>query len=331
MGLPLRVTPAATSSSSVPANRVQAIFARLRAERGKALMPFVCGGFPRPGRLGEILTAVHDAGAAIVEVGIPFSDPIADGPVIAAAMHEALEAGSTPHTVLGEVRAFRTGAAEPLGTIVDPIAREMLGAGRPQAGDDRSQQLGLVAMVSVSIVHRIGSDAIRAKREAGVKAGAFVPGAAALAFCRLVADSGFDGLIVPDCPLDEASDLTQAAGDAGLTMSHLIAPSTSPERAERIAKASTGFVYVLARAGITGESQQLPEIGGRLARIREMTDLPIAVGFGVSSAEQVRHVVKHADAAIVGSALVRRMASAGPSGVVQAAAQFTRELSAGLR
>lgn len=270
-----------SSPVAVSQNKIDRVFARLRSEGKRALMPFVCADHPSPRTTGAIIEAVAAAGASVIEVGIPFSDPIADGPVIAAAMHEALLAGSSPRGIFEAVRSVR----------------------------DRVDA-GLVAMVSVSIVRRIGE-------------GGFIEQAAA---------AGFDGFIFPDCPLDEASDLSKRAADAGLTSTLLISTTTSAERAERIAKACTGFVYLVTRAGITGEQADAPDIGGRVARLREWTDLPIACGFGISTAEHVRAVVKHADAAIVGSALVRRVSEAAANGgdVAAAAGGFVRELAGGL-
>lgn len=252
-------------------------------------MPFICGSHPRPGDTAKLLPAMAAAGASVVEIGYPFSDPIADGPVIAAAMHEALLAGATPAGVHAEVAAARAAGSS----------------------------VGVVAMVSVSIVLRVGAD-------------------------RFIADakrSGVDGFILPDVPLEECDDLLARVNDAGLTTSLLVAPASDARRAERIAKACSGFVYVLARAGITGDSGGAAFATDTLAkRVRELrlaTDLPLAVGFGISTAEQVRQVVRDAgaDAAIVGSALVRRLTDASRSGqdVVAAGEEFVRELARGLR
>lgn len=265
-----------------PVNRIEAIFAELRQNQRRAVMPFVCGGFPAPGSLVELLPALERSGAAIVEIGFPFSDPIADGPVIAAAMHEALLRGATPAGVLDEVAAVRSRVS-----------------------------LGLVAMVSVSIVWRMGGPA---------------------GFVARAAEAGFDGFIFPDVTFEESGELRRAAAARGCSASLLVAPTTAPKRAHDIARACTGFVYLLARTGITGERQDAPEIGRMVANIRQATDLPIACGFGISSADHVGAVVRHADAAIVGSALVRRMSDAARAGgdAVAEAESFTRELVRGL-
>lgn len=260
-------------------SRLDRIFAGLRTDERKALMPFVCGGFPRSGAVRELVPAIAGAGASVIEIGLPFSDPIADGPVIAAAMHEALEGGSTPSSVIEDVAAVRGGV-----------------------------DVGLVAMVSVSIVMRLGG---------------------AGAFCQRLAGAGFDGVICPDCPLEESWELVEGAQRHGLSLSMLIAPSTPAERARAIVQASSGFVYLLARAGITGERDEIPDVSARVAEIRRSTHLPIACGFGISKAEHVRAVVKHADAAIVGSALVRRIAEGGDQ-YVKAAEEFVGELVEGL-
>lgn len=263
-------------------NRIEAIFAGQRKEGRKGLMPFVCGGYPEAGVTGRALWELERAGASVVEVGIPFSDPIADGPVIAAAMHEAIQRGATWEGVLDEVRGYREG-----------------GGG-----------VGVVAMVSVSIVWRCG----------------------ATRFVEAAKSAGVDGFIFPDLPVEECGDLGAVVRGAGMTMSLLVAPTTAPERAELICRASSGFVYLMARTGITGESEGSIEIGDRVGMLRGCTGLPIACGFGIGSAEQVGEVVRHADAAIVGSAFVRRMGEAARVGEdsAEAAGRFCGELSRGL-
>ncbi len=253
-------------------------------------MPFVCGAAPRPGITGELLLACERGGASVVEVGFPFSDPIADGPVIASAMHRALGRGATAESVMREVAQVRPRLA-----------------------------IGVVAMISVSIVTRSH------REETG-------GGGRVQAFMARLKESGFDGVILPDVPIEESGPYAQAARAAGLAMAMLIAPTTPFARAETIAGACTGFVYMLTRTGITGASEGIPDIGARVEKIRTATDLPVACGFGISTPDQVAAVVRHADAAIVGSALVRRLEEAEQAGEdpVAACEDFVRRLASGL-
>ncbi|MDX1682167.1 MAG: tryptophan synthase subunit alpha [Phycisphaeraceae bacterium] len=264
-------------------NRIEQIFADLRDQGRKGLMPFLTAGDPNLATTAELLRAADRAGATICEVGFPFSDPIADGPVIEASMHRAIEQGVRPADIFRAVADVRSDV-----------------------------DLGLVAMVSYSIVYRIGPDK-------------FVEDAAA---------AGFDGFIFPDLPLEEAEKMVGRVRAADMTCSLLVAPGTSRERAQAIAKASSGFVYLLARAGITGESDAVATaIDDRVAMLREVTELPIAVGFGISAPEHVEQVVESADAAIVGSALVRRVhehADEGEEACVAAFESYVKQLAGGL-
>jgi tryptophan synthase alpha chain len=245
-------------------------------------MPFLVAGFPVGTALGDLLRTIESAGADAVEIGIPFSDPIADGPVIAAAMHDALVAGVTVETVLADVAAARATISMPL-----------------------------VAMVSVSIVDRLGGPA----------------------FIDRLGDVGFDGVIVPDADLDAIEVLRDAATRRDLAFTTLIAPDTSADRAAAIAQGARGFVYVLARRGLTGERQDAPDVADRMASLRKVTDLPLAAGFGISTPEHVAAVLGDADGAIVGSALVRCLGGAAADGhdVVEAAATFVRPLADAIR
>jgi tryptophan synthase alpha chain len=259
-------------------SRIDDIFASLRAEGATALMPFITAGYPSLDVTEKVLPKLEKAGARIVEIGFPFSDPIADGPVIASSMHEALAGGVTPRKIFDLVKHIR-----------------------PTVG------LGLIAMVSESIIARIGEER----------------------FVNQAANAGFDGLIVPDIDLDAADELKSLADSSGLSLSLLLAPTSTEARIRRIAAICSGFVYLLARVGITGETDAAPEIAQQVERVRAVTDLPIAVGFGISRAEHVAAVTNVADAAIVGSALVRRMGEA--SDPVEAASAFVAGLAAGLR
>jgi tryptophan synthase alpha chain len=264
-------------------NRIESIFAKLRSDGRKGLMPFVTAGYPSMDATAAILPAIERAGGCICEIGFPFSDPIADGPVISASMTDALAAGATPGKAFDVIRSVR-----------------------------EQVDLGLVAMVSYSIAYRIGMGAfIEQARQAGV-----------------------DGFIFPDLPIEEAEATTSMVKDAGLTASLLVAPTTPPDRAERIAKLCSGFVYVVARTGITGERDDAPEgLDERVAQLRQSTDLPIAVGFGIGKPHHVASVVEHADAAIVGSALVRKITEhkdESPEQIAAAVEAFVADLATGL-
>jgi len=265
-------------------SRIDSIFADLHARGGKALMPFVTAGYPSVEATGAMLPAIETGGASICELGIPFSDPIADGPTIQASMTAALDNHVHPRDIFAMVAQLRP-----------------------------KLNMGLVAMVSYSIVYRHGSDA----------------------FVAAAAEAGIDGFIVPDLPLEEMASLRDTTAAAGLTCSGLIAPTTPADRAAAIAAASTGFVYLVARTGITGERSELPpELPDRIRRLRDATDLPIAVGFGIANAQQVRAVVDVADAAIVGSALVKRITQHigdPPDQLAQHIGSFVSELASGLQ
>ncbi|MDP7070053.1 MAG: tryptophan synthase subunit alpha [Phycisphaerales bacterium] len=258
-------------------SRITAIFTGLRDEHRRALMPFLVAGYPGLDATEMLLSSLHESGAAIAEVGIPFSDPIADGPVIAAAMHQSLASGTTVDAILAAVRRIRP-----------------------------HTPIGLVAMVSQSIVHRRGG----------------------ATFVAHLADAGFDGLIIPDVDLQAADALLPAVDAAGLSFSTLIAPTTTEQRLAALLKRCRGFIYLLARTGLTGTRADLPDLAPRVEQIRRFTELPIAAGFGISTPAQVREATRHCDAAIVGSALVRRMAEAGDP--AQAGREFVEMLASGL-
>ncbi len=266
-------------------NRINQIFERNRREGRKTLMPFLTAGDPDLDTTARLLVACQQAGAGVCELGFPFSDPIADGPVIQASMTHALAGGIRPDDVFAMVARVRARV-----------------------------ELGLVAMVSYSIVRRLGPESLIPK----------------------AAHAGFDGLIFPDLPLEECqrSGILDIVADHGLTCSLLISPTTAPDRGLRVAAASSGFVYLLSRSGITGEQPSLPpDLPPRIRQLRHGTSLPIAVGFGISNAAQVRQVVADADAAIVGSAIMRhvdRYRQEGPDAVVEQVQRYVTDLASGL-
>jgi tryptophan synthase alpha chain len=248
--------------------RIDDIFAAARREGQGLVLPFLTGGYPDPHSWLGLLGAVERAGASIVEVGIPFSDPIADGPVIASSMHAALTRGATPAGIFEAIRSLR----------------ERRGPG---------SSLALVAMVSVSIVQRIGRDR----------------------FVGMVASAGLAGIIVPDIDLEDAEGLSASCRRHELACAYLIAPNSRPERAAAIARHCVGFAYLLARAGVTGAHGAQANLVDAVAAIRAaVPQLPIAAGFGISTPDDVRATLAQVDGAIVGSAIVRQVTEASDAG-----------------
>jgi tryptophan synthase alpha chain len=228
------------------------------AGREGALIPYLMGGDPAPRYTYEIVEALVKGGADIVELGIPFSDPIADGPTIQAASTRALAAGATPLTVLDAIRQIR-----------------------------RDFTVPVVVMTYYNPVFRMGVDS----------------------FFRVASDSGVNGVIVPDLPVEEAEGYTKVAADHGVDTIFLAAPSTSEARLKRIVAASTGFLYLVSLYGVTGARESVAASTLSLInRVRTYTEnvIPLCVGFGLSTAAHVRTVLTSgADGAIVGSAFVQ--------------------------
>ena len=224
-----------------------------------ALMPYLMGGFPTLSdslRVGEAYVA---GGADLIELGVPFSDPLADGPAIQAAGQAALEAGATLESVLEQVAA-------PLASRVPVV----------------------LMCYSNPLLHR-GLEAVAAT----------------------LARSGVSGLIVPDMPAAEASELREACDRAGVALVPLVAPTTRPADTAAIAAAARGFVYVVSVTGVTGERTHLPDdLREVVNQVQKATPLPAAVGFGVGTPEQAAEVAQIADGVIIGSRLVREIAEA---------------------
>jgi tryptophan synthase alpha chain len=265
-------------------NRIDTLFRRLQSQHRRALMPFVTAGDPDLPTTAALITEMVAQGAHLVEVGIPYSDPIADGPVISASYTRALNRGVRLEQIFPMLRTLRAEiAATPL-----------------------------VTMVSYAIVHRHGPDQ----------------------YLRAAVNAGVDGLIVPDLPVEEAGRLMHLAAAMDLSLIQLITPTTPRERALRIAAATTGFIYYVSVAGITGERQELPDgLIANVAWLRAQTDLPICIGFGISSPAHARLLAPVADGLIVGSAIVRRLAAAENTdrrALVAEIGRFVAELAAAL-
>ena len=260
-------------------SRIASAFARLRAREERALIPYLTAGDPSLEVTRQLVVEAEARGADLIELGFPFSDPLADGPVIQRASQRALAHGVT---LLG---------------LLD-LAREM----RPKL------RTPLILMTYMNPLLAYGLEAVTKE-----------------------ASAGFDGLIVPDLPMEEAGPLQRAARQADLDLIFLVAPTSGPERIRQIARRSRGFLYAVSLMGVTGPRAELPsDLISYLQRIRAVTDKPIAVGFGISHPEQVRAVAPHADGVIVGSALVRLVEEARPE-AIRRAGEFIAALKAETR
>jgi len=234
-----------------------------------ALVCYVMGG---DGDTAALLQAVDEAGADVIELGLPFSDPIADGPVLQAAATRALSSGATVRGVLATAGNLRLRA---------PV----------------------VAMGYMNPVERMGAPV----------------------FAKCLRDSGLCGAIIPDLPMEEAQPLRDALSAHGLDLVPLVAPTTPAERATAIARIARGFVYYVSVTGVTGARASLPEdLEKRLAELRAVSPVPVAVGFGISRPEQAAALKGKADGIVVGTALVKTAHESG----TKAAADFVRSLRA---
>ncbi len=282
-----RFTPPYRESieSNTRMNRIDALFRRLRSEGRRALMPFITAGDPDLPTTAALIAEMVKQGAHMVELGIPYSDPIADGPVISASYHRALTKGVKLDQIFQTLRTLRA---------------------------ETTTSAPIVTMISYAIIHRTGVEK----------------------YLRDAAAAGVDGLIVPDLPVEESEGLFQKVNGAGLKLIQLVTPTTPRERALQIARTTTGFIYYVSVAGITGERKAIPpELAGNVSWLRSQTDLPICIGFGISSPEHIRALAPVADGLIVGSALVRRIADSADrprAELVQNIGQFIAELAGAL-
>ena len=235
-------------------------FRRLRSEGRKAFIPFVTTGDPDLDFTGAVLKELVARGASLCEIGIPYSDPIADGPVIQASYTRALAKGVK------------------LRGILDMAAKTVPTLGAPA-----------VTMVSYAIIHRHGPQK----------------------FVDDARRAGIAGAIVPDLLVEESAAFADICKKSDFSLIQLVTPTTPRERAKRIAERTTGFIYVVSITGITGERTEIPaELVDNVAWLRTQTDLPVCIGFGISSPEHVKLLAPAADGLIVGSGLVRRIAAA---------------------
>ncbi|MGD8281839.1 MAG: tryptophan synthase subunit alpha [Gemmatimonadota bacterium] len=248
------------------------VFAALRKEGRAALIPYVTAGYPERDSTVAVLEALADAGADVIELGIPFSDPLADGPTIQASSFESLQNGTTVKGVLADVAEFRKRRDTPvvLFTYLNPVLRY---------GPEQ--------------------------------------------FLADAVEAGAQGLLLTDVPTGADPELEGRIVDSPLDFVRLVAPTTPLERVPSVASGGSGFLYYISRTGVTGARSELrTELGKEVAAIRDVVDLPVAVGFGISSPEQAAFVASVADGVVVGSALVKKLGEEG----VEAASDFLSSL-----
>jgi tryptophan synthase alpha chain len=257
-------------------------FARARRQRRAAFIPYITAGDPGLDVTAALLHALADAGADVIEIGVPFSDPIADGPVNQRAAARALAAGTTLSGILGLVAQERARVGVPivLFTYVNPILAR---------GPER--------------------------------------------FAEQAAASGVDGILCVDLPPEEAAEIAAPLLERGLDTIFLLAPTSTKERMRLVARTSTGFAYYVSRTGVTGERASLPrELQREVKAVRKSLPVPLAVGFGISTPEQVRAVGRIADGVVVGSALVRLIEQHGRSPqVATVVGELASEMAQALR
>jgi tryptophan synthase alpha chain len=243
-------------------------------------MPYLTAGDPSAEITLDLVLALEKAGADIIEFGVPFSDPIADGPVIQRATERALAQHMTLRKVLGLAKEIR-----------------------------RRSEIPLLLMSYFNPMLRYGLTQL----------------------ARDAADSGIDGMLATDLTIEESDDYRRIMSNANLNTVFLAAPTSSPERLKKIAQTSSGFIYAVSRTGVTGETQELSmELQGFIQALRQYSETPIAVGFGISQPEHVRSVWRVADGAIVGSAIVREIEdNIARTDLVERVATFTRWLKGG--
>jgi len=257
--------------------RIERRFAQLKSEGRKGFIPYLTAGDPDLNLTRDLILALERAGADVIELGVPFSDPIADGPVIQRATGRALANQVTLRDVLrtgGEVR--------------------------------RRSEMPLLLFSYYNPLLRYGLEKL----------------------ARDAADSGFDGVLATDLTIEESDEFVRIMKAAGLNTVFLAAPTSSAPRIRKIAATTTGFLYAVSRTGVTGEQQQLePELRDFVRDLRRQTDVPVAVGFGISRPEHVQAVWREADAVVVGSAIVAEIErNIGRADLAERASAFTRWL-----
>lgn len=242
-------------------SRIEDVFIKLKEKNQTALIPFIMGYDPDMETSEKILEVLPDLGADIIEIGMPFSDPMADGAVIQAAGLRALKAGATVAGIIAMVRRFRK----------------------------KNNSTPIILMGYFNVVYRYGVEK----------------------FCRDAVTAGVDGVIIVDLPPEEEGEIRPHLDISGLKLIRLIAPTSGDDRVKLLSESASGFVYYISITGITGaKTASANELKEKLKTLRKFTNLPIAVGFGIKTASQVKEASQFSDAVVVGSALVDAIAKA---------------------
>ena len=254
-------------------------FSKIKKEKRIALMPFLMAGDPDLETTAKILLELQANGADMIELGIPYSDPLADGPIIQLAASRALSAGTSPDRVFKMLSELRAQLTIPI--ILFTYSNPLINKGLEE-------------------------------------------------FCLQASEVGVSGLVVPDLPLEEAEKLSEIAESNEIDLVLLVAPTTPKDRMKKIAETSNGFTYLVSVTGVTGERSSLEEnVGTLVKQLKYSSSSPIAVGFGISEVQHIQQVREWgADGAIVGSALVKRIANASIEMKVEEAGSFCKELRA---
>jgi tryptophan synthase alpha chain len=258
-------------------NRIVERFAQLKREGQKGFVVYIGAGDPNLEATRQLGLAFDKAGVDVLELGVPFSDPLADGLVNQLAAQRGLESGTTPPKVLETVAAIR-----------------------------KESQIPVVLYIYFNLIHKVGMER----------------------FITEAARAGVDGLLVLDLPPEESENYEAQMRKAGLCNIYLVAPTTPDDRIELIVKRGAGFIYYISREGVTGMQTKISDtIASMTAKIRAHTDLPIAVGFGISNPEQAKTIAQYAEAIVVGSAVVNQIAERGKDeGMVSQVGNFVKTL-----
>ncbi len=259
-------------------DRIANTFSQISTRGRPGLFPFLTVGFPDPEATLELVPALVEAGADAIELGVPFSDPLAEGTTIQASSFHALQQGVTLHSCLEMVSQLR----------------------------HKVPQTPLILMGYYNPILSYGIKRFAARAQ----------------------EVGVDGVIVPDLPLDESGPMLEECRPRGIHLIYLLAPTSTDARIERACSSASGFIYCVSLTGVTGEREQLPASAiDILQRVRRYTTLPLALGFGVSQREHVEEIASYADAALVGSALIRLLMKSPRHQMIAEAQRFVGELS----